>query len=222
MIEALVEIIARFPGQKNRVRCFAHIINLVVKIILRQFDSRVKKTKGSSGELAEAIEQLEKTLDLDEMAMDIDEDEEGEGEDENEDVDDDAMDGVDEVEKALGERLSNMEAQSKPIKLILTKVSRTVTYSGLHGLIELDPQPRSLSATITTPPHITASKTVLCDQELADQSSTSMGGDSERTVKHVRGKGGRNQGSQVSSRHSHSLELYLRYARLCVRLSLGH
>ncbi|TEB22249.1 hypothetical protein FA13DRAFT_1602846, partial [Coprinellus micaceus] len=38
MIDALIALIACFPGQKNRVRCFAHIINLVVMIILCQFD----------------------------------------------------------------------------------------------------------------------------------------------------------------------------------------
>ena len=48
MIESLAEIMAHFSGEANRARCLAHIVNLVAKIILRQFDmskKRKKKTK---------------------------------------------------------------------------------------------------------------------------------------------------------------------------------
>jgi hypothetical protein len=38
MIEELTELIPTFPGANNRTRCFAHIINLVVKQILLLFD----------------------------------------------------------------------------------------------------------------------------------------------------------------------------------------
>jgi hypothetical protein len=38
MIDALAELVIAFPGAANRTRCFTHILNLVVKVILRQFD----------------------------------------------------------------------------------------------------------------------------------------------------------------------------------------
>ena len=46
MIEELEHLLNDFPGAANQMRCFAHIINLVVKSILRQFD-------GSQHELTE-------------------------------------------------------------------------------------------------------------------------------------------------------------------------
>ena len=45
MIESLADIMLDFDGEPNRARCLAHIINLVVKIILRQFDIPKKKPK---------------------------------------------------------------------------------------------------------------------------------------------------------------------------------
>jgi hypothetical protein len=39
MIDELRNLIPGFPGAKNRTRCFAHIINLVVKRILILFDN---------------------------------------------------------------------------------------------------------------------------------------------------------------------------------------
>jgi hypothetical protein len=38
MIDALAELVVAFPGRANRTRCFTHILNLVVKVILRPFD----------------------------------------------------------------------------------------------------------------------------------------------------------------------------------------
>ena len=38
MIDALAEELPAFPGGANRMRCFTHILNLVVKVILCQFD----------------------------------------------------------------------------------------------------------------------------------------------------------------------------------------
>ena len=48
MIDSLSTIMADYPGEANRSRCLAHIVNLVVKIILRQFD--VSKKKGKQNE----------------------------------------------------------------------------------------------------------------------------------------------------------------------------
>jgi hypothetical protein len=46
MVENLATILSDFPGEANRGRCLAHVVNLVVKIILRQFDvSKGKKKK---------------------------------------------------------------------------------------------------------------------------------------------------------------------------------
>jgi len=38
MIDTLAGLVVTFPGAANRTRCFTHILNLVVKVILRPFD----------------------------------------------------------------------------------------------------------------------------------------------------------------------------------------
>jgi len=38
MIEELEMLLEDFPGLANRARCFTHILNLVVKSIMQQFD----------------------------------------------------------------------------------------------------------------------------------------------------------------------------------------
>ena len=81
-----------FAGEANRARCLAHIINLVVKIILRQFDIPKKKPKkdlpaandlesngpdmasGYDHDMDEAVEEFEelaRVLDKEEKEMDV-------------------------------------------------------------------------------------------------------------------------------------------------------
>ena len=38
MIDRLAELVVAFLGAANRMVCFTHILNLVVKVFLRQFD----------------------------------------------------------------------------------------------------------------------------------------------------------------------------------------
>ncbi|KAA1479953.1 hypothetical protein DENSPDRAFT_744231, partial [Dentipellis sp. KUC8613] len=51
MIDELADIVDEFPGPVARTRCFAHVVNLVAKSLLRQFD--VPKTKADA-ELSKA------------------------------------------------------------------------------------------------------------------------------------------------------------------------
>ena len=44
MIAKLVNLLDDFPGPANQTRCFTHILNLVVKSVIRQFD--LPKSKG--------------------------------------------------------------------------------------------------------------------------------------------------------------------------------
>src|SRR6202030_1804579 len=45
MISHLATILEEFPGSANRTRCFAHILNLVAKCIMRQFDAPKTRKK---------------------------------------------------------------------------------------------------------------------------------------------------------------------------------
>jgi hypothetical protein len=48
MIDKLEEFLTDFPGATNRTRCFTHILNLVVKTIMKCFD--VAKDTGSNAD----------------------------------------------------------------------------------------------------------------------------------------------------------------------------
>ena len=58
MIESLAKIISHFPEAANRACCTAHIVNLVSKIILRQFNAR-KKTIGAKKTLENVNDKAE-------------------------------------------------------------------------------------------------------------------------------------------------------------------
>jgi hypothetical protein len=147
MIDEMAKLILSYPGAVNRVRCLAHVVNLVVKIILRQFDSRrraqtsdeaskgIKRSKKgqSNDEEGESTSEegesdneaaVDDPLDLGEIADDIEREEkemdEGGGESDDEEL------GEDEVarfEKALGGKVADVAVNAKPARLVLTKVS---------------------------------------------------------------------------------------------------
>ena len=45
MIEELANLLDDFPGPANQTRCFTHVLNLVVKSIIWQFDAPNSKNK---------------------------------------------------------------------------------------------------------------------------------------------------------------------------------
>jgi hypothetical protein len=126
MVESLAKIMADFPGEANRSRCLAHIVNLVVKIILRQFDVSSKKKKNSpelngDGDVnvtKEDIEEMERTLDKEEKEMDEGDEDDGEGED-GERLERD----VDDMEDAMEEEIKEVSNQVKPVRQVLFKVN---------------------------------------------------------------------------------------------------
>jgi len=119
MIEHLAVLIKTFPRAPNQTRCFAHILNLVAKSVLRQFEAP-KKGKGKAvdgKELASDVEEIEGddsgTIDSDEGSNDVD----------DEVVDDDEDGLPDELEELSEEELSSVKESVKPVGLVLTKVS---------------------------------------------------------------------------------------------------
>ena len=45
MVDELKNLIDVFPGESNRTRCFDHIVNLIAKSVIQQFDT--PKAKGN-------------------------------------------------------------------------------------------------------------------------------------------------------------------------------
>lgn len=125
MIDHLAVLIDEFPGAANQIRCFAHILNLVAKSVLRQFEAP-KKGKALDAELAAAINEIDGDDETSDGGI-------NEGGDECDDVDDEVVDDdedglQDELDELSEEELLSVKESVKPIRLVLTKVSQFNKY----------------------------------------------------------------------------------------------
>ena len=114
MIQELETLTPEFAGLASHTRCFLHIVNLIAKSLLRQFDAK-KATFHGDGEMA--------TL-ADELAC------EEARSDRIEDDDDDEVDNeegwINEMEDLTNNRRIELEESMRPVKLALAKVNQTV------------------------------------------------------------------------------------------------
>jgi hypothetical protein len=123
MIEELANLVDDFPGPANQTRCFLHILNLVVKSVIRQFDiPKSKKTLDSEDDdegMEEAVKELLK------LAGDVNLEEEttaNAGNEEDTTEDDNEQGWVDELEELTEEELLELGESVQPVRLLLTKV----------------------------------------------------------------------------------------------------
>lgn len=123
MIEELASLLDDFPGPANHTRCFLHILNLVVKSIIRQFDlPKSKKTSDGADEDDHTLDAA--TRELLKLAGDIDLEERITVSDGDDEVADEEEEGwVDEHEDMTEEDLKELSASVQPVRLLLTKVT---------------------------------------------------------------------------------------------------
>ena len=127
MIESLATIMSHFPGETNRARCLAHIVNLVAKIILRQFDMSKEKKKIPPDIDAEDKDKDDgdQDEDLDEKEERVLDKEEKEMDDADEDDDEDAealARDLEIIEKVMEEEIERATKKGKPVHQVLFKV----------------------------------------------------------------------------------------------------
>jgi hypothetical protein len=115
MVDALAELLVAFPGAANRTRCFTHILNLVVKVILRQFD--VPKSEGGEAldAASQALADLAGNIEMEEAEMD-------QGGD-DEEADDREEGWFDPLDRMSQEERETLELAVRPVRLVLVKVS---------------------------------------------------------------------------------------------------
>jgi len=121
MIEELANLLENFPGPANQTRCFTHVLNLVVKSIIRQFD--LPKTKGGAvlNEAAEELLNLAGNIEFEEAELEMRDAREGE------DAEDDNIEGwVDERVLMTEEEVAELDESVAPVRLLLTKVTLTI------------------------------------------------------------------------------------------------
>jgi len=112
MIEELANLLDDFPGPANQTRCFTHVLNLVVKSIIRQFDApKSKKDRNLTNELLTFADNLDF------------EDEELTGRDDGEEEDDNVEGWIDERLLMTEQEVEKLDESVAPLRLLLTKVS---------------------------------------------------------------------------------------------------
>ena len=139
MIDSLAKIISHFPGAANRARCTAHIVNLVTKIILHQFDAS-KKIKGPKKKSENAndnandnnandelnnkkvTELVDNEEDITSLAEGLDREEQEVADDKDDEMSKNVAVDLEEIEEALKEEVSEVGKKVKPIQHVLFKV----------------------------------------------------------------------------------------------------
>ena len=116
MIEELTKHLDKFPGAKNRTRCFTHILNLVAKCILKQFDVPKAKAGIVLDDAAAALQDLAGDIEAEEGDMALAGDMSSEADDDNEQSLLDAQEGMSE------EEVTALEKSVQPVQLVLVKV----------------------------------------------------------------------------------------------------
>jgi len=112
MVAHLAMLLDNFPRPSNQVRCFLHVLNLVTKSVLVQFDPPKVNIEDL---LAEGLQEL--------AALERDVEDVKESGREDDDEDDDVSDLRDEREDMTEVEVVELEASIIPVRLALTKVS---------------------------------------------------------------------------------------------------
>jgi len=110
MIDHLATLLENYPGRANRTRCFTHILNLVAKCIMKQFDEPKKKKTGETEDSDEEVDDLAAALDDLEEELEDDENEQ--------------MDWENDMRADMtAEEVKELEESIKPVRRVLSKVS---------------------------------------------------------------------------------------------------
>ena len=122
MIDGLQNKITTFPRDENRALCFNHVIALVAKSSICQFDIPKGQADAALDEAERELNELAEGIDIEDEKMRA----EWEGTD-NEDDNDDNDGWVDEVGHLLVANHADLEVNIMPMRLVLVKVSLTYT-----------------------------------------------------------------------------------------------
>ena len=121
MIEELADLLDSFPGAANQTRCFTHILNLVAKSIIKQFDVPKAQADRTLDEAAEALATLAVDLDIKEAISRTTQDD---NEPDNSERGDNNIEGWVDLHDELSEEYKKVLDESlQPIRLMLVKVS---------------------------------------------------------------------------------------------------
>jgi len=129
MIDRLGDHIVSFPRSTNRAQCFNHVIALIAKSLICQFDVLKGQADAALNKAERELIDLAEGIDIEDEMM------QGEWEIPGDDDDEENGDGwVDEVAALLIADREELEANVRPIRLVLVKVSHLFNLLCLVGL----------------------------------------------------------------------------------------
>ena len=124
MIDELADLLEDFPGAANRTRCFTHILNLVAKSIIKQFDVPKAQADEVLDDMAKELAALAVDLDIEERLSREDQSFEG---NEDGDEDDNIDEWADVLTEVSDEEREELNKSLQPVRLVLVKVSYQIT-----------------------------------------------------------------------------------------------
>src|ERR1700735_611497 len=114
MVGELSTLLRDFPGEANRTQCFLHIVNLVAKQLLKQFDVPCKDADSALNEAEKELFNLAAGVDIEELVTAAERGARAGSED------NDDMDGwVDEMEELDAEEHAVLKESVLPVWLVL-------------------------------------------------------------------------------------------------------
>lgn len=116
MTDALADLLPAFQGQYARTRCFLHILNLVAKSILRQFDVQEVDESDLESIVDDDVRELAS------LASDLAAEEAETAAELGETEGDEAESWVDEVKTLSAAERASFEKEVRPVKRVLVKV----------------------------------------------------------------------------------------------------
>jgi len=126
MIDELAGQLEEFPGAPNCARCFTHVLNLMVKSIMHQFDVP-KKRWDVMDETTHDLFKLAGNIEEEKLEMQIEQEDSQEEPEEGPRLDNDEG-WVDEQVGMAEEDMNELEDSVRPIQFVLTKVSSASQY----------------------------------------------------------------------------------------------
>ena len=118
MMEELADLLVHFGGETRRTWCFLHVINLVVKMLIWQFD--LPKANGGMQSTDDKLRKLAEDVDLEDLQIKITN---GEGQDNQDNIEG----WVNEMEFLMDNEHAELEQHLRPLHLILAKVSHCMS-----------------------------------------------------------------------------------------------
>jgi hypothetical protein len=123
MIDKLARRLVEYPGAPNCARCFTHILNLVVKSMMHQFDVPKKRWDAKTNERTDELLDLAGDIEAEELETQHEQEDSQDGKEEGLSHNNDEG-WVDEREDMTEEDKEELEDSVWPIHVLLTKVSK--------------------------------------------------------------------------------------------------